>query len=1832
MPVPQSVQFSVCDWNARAASTQDAGDRLITDPADGFFQYATKDQEVLLVDGAVTLLADATNLNGAITKVVRATSLLPVPDTFTFEFDISLTSDIPDNFSNPENRLFVAAVDTNGYVVGILFSKQGMALASYAEDPTPTILAGATEVMYGDDGALAGTLTVRANMDTLAGRVAVYLSRTASAYNQTTGGSNWAVYPDLELRNNVQGRLSDARYGSGIVLQASAQSAQKALQAVGQSVAFGVYSLRIHSGLNVPKERPVAVVSSANQVIVGAPTILDGRSSYSKDLASLTYLWEIDSAPDGSTAILEGAARSTLQIGNELIVRHRKPTSLSNVYQVVLQAAAAQSEQIKFTFLNDVLTIRLRVAPGPGGNLFVTTTANELIDAFTRKSHPAFNQILYDKFEITLGPTAGNSPLPTGTYTFYDAGATLGKGSDLPTTRLVPDVLGVYKVSLVVNNGTRPSFKVTRSIRASLTEQLLNHRPNTRYLFKHISDFWNLVPDKAQIETVWSAITQIISAETLTAWQNDYSKSLRSISRTYQRRWRNYDTSVEVSAHYSLTSSHFSLPLVAAFQLNTTNDIAVCRVVNVVTPDNIAPVSAGNKVLLRSDLMAPKVMTVESITKVQNNPIEWSITFKETAPSNAILGGSQAGRFVPDPFNPQNPSSTFFTAEGYALNGAVPGDRIRIKDGKQTLLFTVVQVNPIINNQPTENLIVLNSARPVGGLPLSWEHLRPATGTFIESPPYFRYDAGTDLAQYGLSLGDYVDFEMTIPTSGITMPVSLQLDSSDAVSAFVDWRVLYAVLNVLSPNGPDPTNNPRDWDARDLPLLGLKLLYFRYHRVIPGHEDLIAVPVLGSTVSAQLSENTDFRVNEDGDIQIKDWVRGYVFTNPQSDVITFVPDASIFHIDFSHSLTLNQLIEKSATSLVLESGDAGTYTIVGKIADNQYVVDRPVRTGSRGVAHIPRYHGQNKSLDSLWAEVSFFSNHKAIESNFGLYVGLPKDLLDQHTDNVDYLTVVRSMWFAFMNGPTLGNLRLPLQAILGAPITDAEGQIIRLSVPTPESPGVIVMVDREGFQHTYPVPPGVPLTLNPTTGRPMQEYPLVELTGYPSDLIETAVWLLGAGRVRPGTQLLLLAQHIQSQTNSSNEMVALAAWLIQNYLTAPTRRDLYVDWLKTIPVALPVDDYLDSVIPAHSSLTDVVLVDDYLSNPTLVDSVLMGQDYLRRFHTFVVEVPLRLSRSTSMFTLMDTFLDEARAVHTDYVMFGKLDFQDDVVVTDETQYQPTLKLVDSPSSSPFTAKATGTAPGPGASPYTGANAAPYVLLATENQLWPIEGATQAFQPFQNPQPLSTNTRIGDVKERYESGYVEGVLDNYSGDGSVNTQVTPNWVDPVNQNDHSDIDVCRSKMWIPIQKTFDGKNFQIGEKLELLNLNATPITTVWSVSPPVVEYVGAGVDPKLPGVIFRQEDHQYTYLWVGFEYTPDQQFDCLGTEARLDALVAAAAAAQGVANVVIRGVTSQATAKPLEAPNRADPQYKNYFYLDKIFRNDKSGDYGPEDRLTLTMLQYIPFGGVTIDSFQNPPAPGAPSFNELNYFRAVQTRPFRDTNVVPANQQFVPSVGPGAYTQWNVANPAVTKVNWGYLGPGNNQDITAAPTAITAFTRTANPDLENLHYGMTLAAKKGLQFSQGFTVFEFPSPAVKRIRSTNNTTLRVEGHFFVAPEAGAVATVSTFTGTNGGSWVFIRPTNTANWTAATAVTFETGTNNGTTVLGVPNAQQTSTGHVLIATVPANLPTDGNYDVLVQNYRPYTNSLNQSLLQIDASLVTAGFSSQAGVLAATYFEEPFYINPP
>jgi hypothetical protein len=84
---------------------------------------------------------------------------------------------------------------------------------------------------------------------------------------------------------------------------------------------------------------------------------------------------------------------------------------------------------------------------------------------------------------------------------------------------------------------------------------------------------------------------------------------------------------------------------------------------------------------------------------------------------------------------------------------------------------------------------------------------------------------------------------------------------------------------------------------------------------------------------------------------------------------------------------------------------------------------------------------ENPPPDILWAEVTYLDNKPMIEANFGKPVKFDVEDLETRSDDLDYLSAVRGLWYAFFNGPSLWNVRIGTQILLGLPFAEVDGKI-----------------------------------------------------------------------------------------------------------------------------------------------------------------------------------------------------------------------------------------------------------------------------------------------------------------------------------------------------------------------------------------------------------------------------------------------------------------------------------------------------------------------------------------------------------------------------------------------------------------------------------------------------------------------------------------------------------------------------------------------------------------------------------------------------------------------
>lgn len=121
----------------------------------------------------------------------------------------------------------------------------------------------------------------------------------------------------------------------------------------------------------------------------------------------------------------------------------------------------------------------------------------------------------------------------------------------------------------------------------------------------------------------------------------------------------------------------------------------------------------------------------------------------------------------------------------------------------------------------------------------------------------------------------------------------------------------------------------------------------------------------------------------------------------------------------------------------------------------------------------------------LWAEVTFFDNRPAIESNFGIPIGFTLENLASLANNgVDYLSAVRGLWYTYFNGPRVELLRIGTQILLGLPFAEVAGVIEEVRTDFSPTIGRILVRDADNTQvvRSYTYPRTLGLETNVSTG------------------------------------------------------------------------------------------------------------------------------------------------------------------------------------------------------------------------------------------------------------------------------------------------------------------------------------------------------------------------------------------------------------------------------------------------------------------------------------------------------------------------------------------------------------------------------------------------------------------------------------------------------------------------------------------------------------------------------------------------------------------------------
>ena len=1735
MAIPTSATFDILDWNSRAGSTSDLNDALVTSLSDGMLQAGVVETSTFIgrrvVNQAEGLLfeVDASRIQTLSPLTAAWRYALNVPETFTFEVDFYPTRDIPEDFSSVNNRIFLGCVNKQGFTAGVLVSKLGLALARSPASPSSDIvvLQGSSRYFLNADGTWPTSdsgsrepVTIRLVVRQDDGRIEVYITQAGVAYEDPA-----AVYGAHELRYN-QPALSSSLDLDQVLI---------ASHALGYDHGLIIKSLRLATGAVDSPNKPTVRVRPVSRVTIGQRTRLDARSSFDPEGNTLTYYWDILERPKGSTTQLRGGAYPSAVSGsvvgdNELTFSHKEQSSRRDGFIVDIVALPNASPLKLEKLPGDHVVITLET----GGLGSIQTNARELVEALTDDSTEAYNS----EVSAVLTATLSSGLLGLGSVAAGRITLSGGIGSSEGLTAFVADKPGQYRLSLRVHNGSLFSDPEILSIFAAADSQLFRHRPNMDYVWRTLGDHWNLMQDKAKIDVAWSAAAQIISNELLQVWQRDYAKSISTITRRFQRRWLDYQLLIDVPETLAVTLE--AAPFQTAFIspdaskiLAATDASAFSTLSNSGTlVDSVDP--ASNVLTAGFSVNDPAVIVNQGgqivKTRISDSVVNGaSRTLRLSSDALNALEVITQGNYGFFREDPNGLGASLFTVKGERL----PTGDVEVGDYLVIQLTDSVGVFPVTSTSPTDTtgaepvilrqVLEVSGAVTVDGSLRKWQVVRPVSADVVaqvHQQPYFSFNAFTDLRPSEFQFGDAVLVSLPSPIDGQMIEVQLPILHVSRREVFPDWRPLLQEMNTLQ-----ALRGHSDYSFNDIwPQINLSRLvgFYRTERV-PLVEEIESIPLLGSTTSvAELTENSDYTVSK-GELRIL----------PTNQITVDVQAGS--NVVVSHT----PLETGSLLTLVMETGEIGVYTIIDVFDGNKRVrVNHTFSYTGTYRARTPRYSTAGTIPDRLWGEVSYFNNDQTISDNFGVLVGLPKELVESSGMDVDYLSIVKACWVALMKGPQVNSLKMAAEAFLGLPYTEEAGVITVISEQDSLKSGrIIVKTPNQGGYRTYYYPTGYALGVNPSTGRTFQSVTLKQ----------AAEWVR-TSEEQKRLQLLIADSNVPEEVVETVDGETTVRRLKDEYRLELTR-------------AQRVDD---ATVDAYVPLLSAVKVYDYVSNPTDVNNIFTGQDFLTRYHTFVVELPTKSLYDQSYDDLLLTFAREWKPARTEVLLLGAYPLEDQIDVTTDTTFKPTLFLSDAPHSSPVV-KTSDTATAESQLPYT------YPWQKTLDNLW-----------------LADTAR--DVYDKYESGYVEGRVSDFSGDGSWNENQA--LVDMVNQA-NADIDVLASYLWLPIEKTSTGDEFTLGEEVRLYHSGDFQDASVgWDSAPPVIVHIGSGQHPKIPfGVYNPQDSHPHTFLLLGF-YQADGTGN-YGYEQRLmfgDAL-------SGIANVEVRGATSLAVGVVQTVRGAAANTYPTlaaardtfhadhalhapYFQLEYIFDTDKGLLWGPHLETHLQATQYVPVGGAAISTLE---ASLEPAVNDLQ----VQVHPYDPA--VPDDEQKVPSQSPGFFSNWD-NKVAGDDIVYGWTDVGA---VSATPT--TVFDAPASSlALQNLHIGKRARAWTERHVTHGWTSFVIPKPFIQLASMSSLSSVRVEGYYFVAPDVTNTGTLSSsassFNGTVGGSWVFFRDQATSVEYSAVGVTFETGTSAGRTVLGLDGSTQDSTGHVLDAQLPTGMP-EGTYTVIVRQYRPY-----------------------------------------
>lgn len=783
-----------------------------------------------------------------------------------------------------------------------------------------------------------------------------------------------------------------------------------------QPVRLELLSLRLASTLVLANYPPIADAGADRVLPLGQAARLDARGSYDVEGAALTYAWLAIDAPFGSAYAADISEITTTDDGDT-----------DGVTPTISVAAALLPSWIG---AGDVFRINAAI--------YVIASVNLLANTVTMTSDAVPDNI------VTAVPAR-----------VIRQSLLLEPTSDTPV--VVPDISGLYRFQLVVNDGESDSEPTEVLVNTTEAQTPFGIEPRVSALWKALGDEWRSVDGHLVFEEAWRGAAQILSGKLLEAWQYHYNSSIRDAQRVFQRKWVAYRTLETELAPDSVTFGGRTGVLTGthAFDSGPAATSSTTLRLNFIASGALGAWQYLDIALSATTLPALLTAINAAIgtsafagsavgTGVQLN--DATLRYEATCSTSPL--GTGTGRTTAVSFTAGSLPGWVAAGDIFVTSGS-KARIVSVNNGAGTLV-TATGVPDTLSSAPfriyracrltlESNLrfYCSGTAAAVLGLTTARNTLSGSTGARVTDRVYY-VGSDVDLGTQGVAQND-----LLVLNNGQSFRIDRLL--SDPLDPRANQRVL--LFDVL------PLDATADWE---IPSVIRSTQDYEMAGTYPGDIAKLEVYTAATNVTAEATGT--IVAQKAGQLAVH-------FDDNATSALVRLDALRLLGVKRRKAIPIEADV-MSVPRLQDIIPVAATPTIWRENVD--YIIEPFYR--DVGGAALPMLQFRDSVFidtateppDILWAELTLYDNEGNVEDLFGRLVGFMRDDAATFGRDFNYVSGVAGLMYAQQHGPTLFAAQVGAQILLGQPFAEVAGYVEEIREEYSPLMGRILLRDDDG--------------------------------------------------------------------------------------------------------------------------------------------------------------------------------------------------------------------------------------------------------------------------------------------------------------------------------------------------------------------------------------------------------------------------------------------------------------------------------------------------------------------------------------------------------------------------------------------------------------------------------------------------------------------------------------------------------------------------------------------------------------------------------------------------